>query len=325
MKDDPLPNLSCPHAILARHGKSFAWAARLMPARYARRAAQLYAVCRAVDDLVDSPLNSRCSEEAAEVVPERTRRAERLERLRDDLFSARPYDALAKEFRTLSEETGLDLTAAAVLIDGVRSDIGRVRIADEAALLRYAYRVAGTVGVMMCDVLDVKHTRARPHAIDLGMAMQLTNIARDVSEDAGLDRRYLPASWIDVEPRRLLASDAEVRVAASKAVLRLLDLADRFYISGFAGLSYLPLQVRPAIAAAGGLYRGIGTELRRRDGAFWAGRVTLSPARKAFLTGQAMTLLSSPPRAHDTGLHRYLGGLPHVGLPPAEGELHATA
>lgn len=296
-----------------------------MPARYTRRAARLYAVCRAVDDLVDSPLDGPGCEDAAGVVPELTRLAARLEWLRDDLFSLRPCDPLAKEFRALSQETGLDLTAVAVLIDGVHSDIGKVRIADEAALLRYAYRVAGTVGVMMCDVLDVKSARARPHAIDLGMAMQLTNIARDVAEDAGLDRRYLPASWIDVEPRHLLTSDPEVRIAAAKAVLRLLDLADRFYASGFAGLGYLPLPVRPAIAAAGGLYRGIGTELRRRDGAFWRGRVTLSPARKALLTGQAMALLSSPPRAHDTGLHLYLGGLPHVGLPPAGGEIHATA
>ena len=82
------------------------------------------------------------------------------------------------------------------LIRGIESDLQPVMVGTEAELLRYCYRVAGTVGLLMCDVLGVHDSRAKAHAIDLGIGMQLTNIARDVQEDAGMGRRYVPVSGL---------------------------------------------------------------------------------------------------------------------------------
>jgi phytoene synthase len=142
---------------------------------------------------------------------------------------------------------------------GLRGDLGAVALADEAALERYAFRVAGTVGLMMCDVLGVEAASARRAAVDLGIAMQFTNIARDVVEDARAGRRYLPATWLDLSPRRLARPDGAARRMAAPAVARLLDRAEARYAGGWRGFSHLPRSARPGIAAAAALYRAIGT------------------------------------------------------------------
>ena len=93
------------------------------------------------------------------------------------------------------------------LIDGLLGDQEIVLIKNEFELLRYCYRVAGTVGILMCNVLDCDETDAIDYAIDLGIAMQLTNIARDILEDAQMGRRYLPESWVgDVTPEEIVSN-----------------------------------------------------------------------------------------------------------------------
>jgi hypothetical protein len=150
---------------------------------------------------------------------------------------------------------------------GVESDPGEVRVADVAELLRYCYRIAGTVALMRTAALDVTVPEPLPHAIDLGVAMQLTNICRDVREDALRGRRYLPATLGGVlEPAALIDPACAARAAAVHAVRTLLDLADRHHTSGEQGLRYLPCGARAGILVAARVYRKIGVVLRRRDG-----------------------------------------------------------
>ncbi|MEM6902230.1 MAG: squalene/phytoene synthase family protein, partial [Pseudomonadota bacterium] len=144
-------------ASLTRHGKSFAWAARFLPRAQADAAARLYAVCRSIDDLAD------------ENPPDIARIA--LSELRVALEAGDAHHPLVERILELDASIDLDRKALLDLIDGVEQDLTEVRITDEADLLRYAYRVAGTVGLMMCDVFDVKDRWARRHAIDLGIAM----------------------------------------------------------------------------------------------------------------------------------------------------------
>ena len=119
----------------------------------------------------------------------------------------RATDTLLADFQPFIHQKNLPVPVIIALIDGLLQDQRPVRIADERALRRYAYRVAGTVGLLMCHVLDCDDDAARAHAIDLGIAMQLTNIARDVLEDAEMGRRYLPASWAgDVKPAHITAA-----------------------------------------------------------------------------------------------------------------------
>ena len=185
-----------------------------------------------------------------------------------------------------------------VVIRGVESDLGEVRVADIEELLLYCYRVAGTVGLMMTAALDVTTPEALPHAIDLGIAMQLTNICRDVREDALIGRRYLPLTLVGaLEPSLLVDPTGPVRETAMQALRTLLDLADRYYASGAQGLVCLPARARTGILVAAELYRGIGVMLRRREYDCWSSRAMVGTAGKAAITLRVFAETVGRPRS----------------------------
>ena len=287
--------------MLKKHGKTFAWAAHLMPRRDADGLARLYAICRRLDDLAD--LDGGADARA------------RLLDLRAEPWRSGSADPMARELATMVADTGLNPATMLQLLDGLISDICHQAIADEPSLIRYAYLVAGTVGLMVCDVLDVSAPVARKAAINLGIAMQLTNIARDVHEDAIAGRRYLPATWWDAAPADITARSPDMQRKGAIAVLRLLDLADGYYASAQCGFAFLPLSSRAGLAVAAHVYRGIGSELRRRGGAFHQGRVYVPRWRKAVLTVAAVGTLATPNKpAIDLNLHPVILDL----LPPAQ-------
>jgi phytoene synthase len=188
---------------------------------------------------------------------------------------------------------------------------------DEGELLRYCYRVAGTVGIMMCNALDVVDAAALPHAIDLGIGMQITNICRDVAEDAGAGRRYLPATLLgDIPPTDLIDPSNTVKRRLGACVETLLEHADAYYRSGEIGISYLPFSARAGVLSAARIYRAIGDEIRARDFKVWEGRAVVGSRSKCSLTAVATThvlfgrLRSQDPMSHDRMLHRDLSGFP---------------
>ena len=266
--------------MLKQHGKTFAWAARLMPRRDADRLAQLYAICRTLDDLADLDGGAEARE--------------RLLGLHSQLWKPTSVDPLARALAMMVTQMSLNPATMQQLIAGLISDTGPQLIADEAGLIRYAYHVAGTVGLMVCDVLDVEAPTARKAAVNLGIAMQLTNIARDVQEDARAGRRYLPATWWNASPTEITDPSPDMRNTGANAVIRLLDLADGYYDRAYCGFAFLPVSSRIGLAVAARVYRGIGAELRQRGGAFHLGRVYVPRWRKAVLTIAALTELASP-------------------------------
>lgn len=216
----------------------------------------------------------------------------------------------------LFRHCGIPLWVPQLLIEGAEWDLSKGVIDDEADLIRYSFKVAGTVGLMMCGVLDVRSPRAWPHAIDLGIAMQLTNIARDVAEDAAMGRRYLPLKTRPpLELDVLIEPPTAVQPVLSRTVLDLLDLADRYYDSGLQGLSYLPVSARFSILVAARLYQAIGHVLRSENGAYWHRRITLSTAQKRRVTLGALNEpfrtvhFWRPTQAHDARLHLALQDL----------------
>ena len=308
-----------PEAVLRREGRSFHWAARLLPPAVAGEAAVLYAFCRHVDDLGDDPGDGPDAGIGA------ARAA--LDALAADLdrgTSARPAVAA---FLDLAARRDIPLAAAQALVAGVRQDLDAPVLACEGDLLRYAYRVAGTVGLMMCPVLGVRAAWAAPFAVDLGIALQMTNIARDVVEDARRGRRYLPASDLPVplSPAALAAPDPATARAAFVGVQRLLERATVYRRSGERGLRAIPGRPRLAILAASRVYDGIGTRLRRLGPAACQGTRAVVPAHgKAALTLRAgLAFLGprlrdrGPPPAHDPALHAAIAGWP--GTDPAAG------
>lgn len=293
-------------AMLAAKGRSFYWARHLLGSVHAARATRLYGFCRLIDDLADNASSANAA--------------------RLDLSSAAlaittgaSADPIVSDMLHLMRECRIDPAIVLKLIEGVTSDLETVRTENIDCLLRYCYRVAGTVGLMMCCVLDVDDPAALPHAVDLGIAMQLTNICRDVAEDAAAGRRYLPASMIgDIAPELLILPADGLRPRLQQCVADLLDRADRYYRSGELGLRYLPVRARSSILVAARVYEAIGKELRRRDFAYWSGRVVLHRGIKAALTARAlMSQVLRPsfllaPQRHNAALHTAIIGLPCV-------------
>ncbi len=282
-------------AMLAHHGRSFRLAGRLLPGATLEDAAELYAFCRTVDDLADEATDPTVAHAA-------------LQSVRRAILSDDRRHPEAVRFLALQDRTGVSTPAAIHLIDTVLDDTGAVRIADEAALLKYAYGAAGTVGLLMCAVLDARNPFAEAHAIDLGMAMQLTNIARDVMEDAARDRIYLPAAWLPLGMQPADIPDAAGPVFA--VVQRVLARADRLYRSAELGYRYLPRRMCPAIRAAARLYEEIGLRvLRYGPGYLQGGRCVVPMRRKLLVLAKC---LGERTRAgpHDAALHAVLCGLP---------------
>jgi phytoene synthase len=172
---------------------------------------------------------------------------------------------------------------------------------------------------MMSKILDVRDERAYAHAIDLGIAMQLTNICRDVTEDAMMDRRYIPGNICkSLEPDLFINPDKDIKNLISTNLADLLNMADTYYQSGHDGLCFLPLRARMGMAIAAFLYRHIGVKLKNNHYEFWSGRVFVSKSLKLGLTIQI--LLSSffdagfyrYKRRHQAQLHQSLKNLPHA-------------
>ena len=225
-------------AVLSAKGRSFHWARRFLGERQAERATRLYMLCRYVDDIADEADSGPDARQA-------------LALMKQDIRLGRSSDPIVADGIRLFAECGIEPGIFIELIDGVESDLGTVRIPDTDALIHYCYQVAGTVGLMMCRILDAKEAAADAHAIDLGIAMQLTNICRDVVADAVLDRRYLPATLVgELAPASLLQPDTGTDAVVRSALSDLLQLADRYYQSGESGRVYLPVASRAGILLA---------------------------------------------------------------------------
>ncbi|MBA2663567.1 MAG: phytoene/squalene synthase family protein [Bradymonadaceae bacterium] len=292
--------------VLAQNSRSFRLASLFLPAKAQDDAALCYAVCRLIDDTADEA-------ESVELA------RQELAQIREELAGHVPARALLATFLAMAKRTGLRLDCVFELIKGVESDLGPVRLANDAELLRYGYRVAGTVGLMMCAVLGVDEREALPHAIDLGIAMQITNICRDVLEDARMNRVYLPASrlaaaGIDAEQ---IVDESVDREALSRVLNELIELAEAYYLSGQNGMRFIPGRSRIGILVAGRVYRAIGMRLRSQGGDPFRGRCVVPGWAKSYWIGVACVgwldiSLFGARRGHDATLHLLLSDLPGV-------------
>ena len=297
-----------PDESLAQNGESFHWAKRFLGKKMGSEAAKLYAFCRLLDDMADGDIENG---------------PERLVNIRAALLEGDTNaDPALKSFAPLMEDQEFPLPVLIALIDGLLDDQREeVIISSESELLRYAYRVAGTVGLLMCHVLDCHDPDAKAHAIDLGIAMQLTNIARDVLEDAQMGRRYLPTTWTgNLSPQDIVEAannpQSENCQTITMAVKRLLELAEEFYQSGYKGFKDLHWRAHMSIAIAARVYRQIGVQLEAKDLAWYNGRQVTSRTTKLICSFKAVMSLSKRIRKrqheHNSNLHTSLRGLPYV-------------
>jgi phytoene synthase len=254
---------------LKKYGRSFYFASRFLGSQDTARAAGLYGICRWIDDLADE-----------------TQDRAALTDLKDHLARRDASHPMVAEYFSLSPD--MPSQPLIDLIDGALSDLDWVAFESQDQLEHYAYQVAGTVGLMMCGVFGVRDPNAVSHAVALGQAMQLTNIARDLVTDAKMGRRYMPSQWCgDLSPTEIVHPSAEQREAMQQGLVLMLNRADELYQHGFAGLQYLPPRVRLAIRIAAQVYREIGVRLQQQGLNPWAGRTVVPGVAKALLAIQS--------------------------------------
>lgn len=259
--------------------KTFFAASRFLPPRVRSASIALYAFCRVADDMVDQ---GGVIEESLRALHHRL----------DLIYAGTPMDTV--EDRALSivvQRHTLPRHLLDALLDGFTWDGDGRQYESLEDLHGYAARVAGSVGAMMCWIMGPQQASTLARACELGVAMQLTNIARDVGHDASIGRLYLPRQWLleaGIEPEAWLAQP-EFNTQIARVVTRLLDEADRIYKQAHSGIAALPPDCRAAICAASMIYAEIGHQLRRDGLDSVNKRTVVSTTRKLMLLASAWT------------------------------------
>ena len=232
---------------LKREGKSFYWASYFLPKKSRENAGILYSICRYFDDIADKNNEDKTTYLEGTIKEIKNNKSNKV-----NIFLQK---------NNIHQSIFIDL------IEGLITDQRNTKIQNKDELIKYSYHVAGTVGLMMSKIIGVKHDMGARSAIDLGIGMQLTNIARDVYEDAKIKRIYLPANWItnislnDLGATHALSLEQDEKIA--NAIHEIINLSEQFYKNGFAGLKYIPLSTRLAIFIAANVYRGIGIKIKK--------------------------------------------------------------
>ena len=227
---------------LAQFAKSFNWAGFFLPKSIYQDCSKLYAFCRVLDDLVDEKTNLELREQRFDEITNIYKKTYELDNNDRKILNQNEHELIVNDMIELAYNNNIKRIILDDLIEGVGSDLKqKVYLRSVKDLLVYSYRVAGTVGLMMAKILNVNDTRSLKGAIDLGIAMQLTNIARDVIEDKKMNRQYIKPDFENIEAT--------------------LKLADMFYESSYTSIKKIPFKYRFAIIVARRVYRQIGRKI----------------------------------------------------------------
>ena len=218
-----------PQNFLSIYAKSFNWAGFFLTKKVYQNSSDLYDFCRTLDDIADQD----CELEI---------KKKNFKEFKNDFQNKNLENPIIKKIYNLIQNFEISQNIIIDLFDGVESDLKEnVKFDSNKDLIIYSYRVAGTVGLMMAKILKVKSKNSLKSAIDLGIAMQLTNIARDVIEDSKRNRSYINSNF--------------------ETIIETLKLADSFYNSSFKSINEIPFRSRFAILVARRIYREIGNEI----------------------------------------------------------------
>ena len=234
--------------LLKKKAKSFYFASIFLSRDCFTNCSQFYNFCRIVDDIADNNYKNK------KVLLKNIYKSI----TNPDSFKSK----YLSEIRPLIKSNIINKACLKELIHGVMLDTKKkISILDKSELINYAYYVAGTVGIMMAKILETQNKYAYRYAVDLGIAMQLTNIMRDIIEDASIDRVYYPKVWIKLTSKNILENNLNTIKNINKATEKLFDLSEKYYTSAFKGIAFLPFRSRFAILLALFVYRQIGRKI----------------------------------------------------------------
>jgi len=293
----PVGSRALARATIAHHSKSFALASRLLPRGARDDTAIVYAFCRRADDAIDD----------APSQPAALRALDSLRRDVDEVYAPggnRARDPVLAAFAAVAHARAIPRAYPDELLAGMAMDVAGARYATLDQLVTYAHRVAGVVGLMMCHVFGIRDDAALLPAARLGVAMQLTNICRDVAEDWRRERLYIPDELLAAHGAGGLAGalggplPARAVEPLAACVRDLLAIADAQYRAAEAGIPALPWRAALAVRAARAVYAAIGDELRAQAYDVTAPRAVVPRAKKLALVAAATarTLAALPTR-----------------------------
>ena len=234
--------------LLKKKSKSFYFASIFLSRNCYTNCSQLYNFCRIVDDIADNNYKNKKF---------------LLKNIYKSVTSPDTFESkYVSEIKPLIKLNIINKACLKELIYGVMLDTKKkISISDKSELINYAYYVAGTVGIMMAKILNTQNKYAYRYAVDLGIAMQLTNIMRDIIEDASMDRVYYPKVWIKLTSKNILENNSNTIKNINKATEKLFELSEKYYKSAFKGIAFLPFRSRFAILLALFVYRQIGRKI----------------------------------------------------------------
>ena len=216
-------------SYLSIYAKSFSWAGFFLPKKTLKKCSTLYDFCRVADNIADD-------------LEELVKKEKKFNQFENDFNNKKFNDPVIKNMWGLMEEFNISVKIVQDLLIGIKSDIKvKVKFNSRKDLLIYSYRVAGTVGLMMAKILKVNKKSSLRSAIDLGIAMQLTNISRDVIEDSKNNRFYIDKDFEEISST--------------------INLADTFYENSFYSIKEIPFSFRFSILVARRIYRKIGYKI----------------------------------------------------------------
>lgn len=265
-------------AQLKKGSHSFYAASLLLPGEYRRPITSLYAYCRQADDVIDQN-------------PDPEAGLEFLHRQLSRIYAGEPQDCpIERSFSDLVRRFDIPYVLPAALLEGFEWDVVGRHYETLSDVYAYSARVAGTVGAMMAMLMGVRDRQVLSRACDLGVAMQLTNICRDVGEDARNGRLYLPSELLrsySVDGESWM-QDPVFNDGVAKSIETLLEVAERLYLQSEWGISQLPARCRPGIFAARSIYAEIGSEIERRGFDSVSDRAIVDNTRKVRLLAVSM-------------------------------------
>ncbi len=279
-------DLAACRQLLSNGSKSFFAASFFLPKMIRDPAAALYAFCRVADDAIDEQLDQRAALEQLR---------ERLERVYQGRPLPLPPD---RAFAATVERFEVPRALPEALLEGFAWDAEGRDYETIEGVLDYSARVAAAVGAMMTVIMGVRSPNVLARACDLGSAMQLTNICRDVGEDARNGRVYLPKAWLRAEGLDIEAwlANPTYNDAVGAVTKRVLDMAEEIYQRAESGIAKLPVPCRPGIYAARLLYAEIGHEVARNDYDSVTRRAVVPAGRKVTLLSRAVAATPFPGR-----------------------------
>ncbi len=262
-------------SLIKKNSKTFYLASKFLPRNVKKKVLEVYAFCRLYDDIVDLKLDNN-------------------------------LDNLQPKIKHLS----LNAEVMEQIKIGIDSDRNFKRYNNIYELIRYSYRVAGCVGLIMCELINVKNMKHKYHAIDLGIAMQLTNICRDISEDLINGRVYIPKTMLPDD--NMSVNDETVFLCINELLL----LSEKYYESALCAIKYIPIRSRFSILLALRLYQAIGKKISKSKNKHLAKKINTTKFEKlliliaCFFEFIFMHLFSLNKTVHKSELHEAIKGLP---------------